>query len=124
MGLIVKELGVAGDKGQRKLRVLFDTGASVSLIRKDLAQELATLLSLPQPVRIEMGDGHLAEAREGAMLHIGIGSVTIWDAVIALDTLTEEFILGARTMQKWGIKLDTEREEILVDEDKVRRYRM
>lgn len=106
------------------MRVLFDTGASVSLIRKDLAQELATLLPLPQPLRLEMGDGHFAEAREGAMLHIKINGVTIWDAVIALDTLSEEFILGVRTMQKWGIKLDTEREEILMDEDKIRRYRM
>ena len=40
MGRIVKKLSVQGDKGEKEINVLFDSGASVSVIRKEIAEEL------------------------------------------------------------------------------------
>jgi len=49
MGLIIKKLRVFGDKGQKRVQVLFDTGASSSFVRRDIAGSLATILKLPSP---------------------------------------------------------------------------
>jgi len=46
MGVIIKDIEVEGDKGKAVLRTLFDTGASHSLIRKDKAEQLATIVPL------------------------------------------------------------------------------
>ena len=54
MGLIVKRLRVAGDKGERRLEVLFDTGAGASFIRRDVVERIATTLELPS---YTLGDG-------------------------------------------------------------------
>jgi len=57
MGVIIKDIEVEGDKGKAVLRTLFDTGASHSLIRKDKAEQLATIVPLAHPYRFRLGDG-------------------------------------------------------------------
>jgi hypothetical protein len=37
------------------------------------------------------------------------------DSFLVADDLSEEAIVGARTMQKWGIQLDPEHERVIVD---------
>ncbi len=37
MGMIVKEVKIEGDKGTAKVKALFDSGASDSILRKDVA---------------------------------------------------------------------------------------
>lgn len=41
MGVIVKELFARGERGEKRLTVLFDSGASRSLIRRDVALEIS-----------------------------------------------------------------------------------
>jgi len=55
MGTILKELEVAGDKGRARLQVLFDTGASRSLIRRDKAEPITTFFKAPIPLRFRLG---------------------------------------------------------------------
>jgi predicted aspartyl protease len=55
MGVIIKDIEVEGDKGKAVLRTLFDTGASHSLIRKDKAEQLATIVPLASPYRFPLG---------------------------------------------------------------------
>ncbi len=49
MGLVIKKLRVAGDKGERRLQVLFDTDASASFVRSDVVEKVATAVKLPFP---------------------------------------------------------------------------
>ncbi len=46
MGMIVKHLEVTGDKGKKRLRALFDTSASDSLIKKRICEEISSFISL------------------------------------------------------------------------------
>jgi len=57
MGLIVKEVEIAGDKGSKKLRALFDSGASLSSVRRSVVQEVATEVRMPKQVTFQLGDG-------------------------------------------------------------------
>jgi hypothetical protein len=49
MGVVMKELHIKGDKGEMRLSVLFDSGASDPFIRSNVAMELSTPRKLPIP---------------------------------------------------------------------------
>jgi hypothetical protein len=116
MGLIVKEVEVAGDKGAKKVKGLFDSGASLSLIRRSVVQDVATEVKMPRPVAFQLGDGEGRLTTENwAPLLITVKGIDISDNVVVVDKLAEELIIGAGTLQKWRIKLDLENDDVLID---------
>jgi len=116
MGLIVKKLRVVGDRGEKRLEVLFDTGAGASFIRRDVADRIVTSLRLPSPKTFTLGDGvGRLRVNETAILYIYIGGVEISDNFIVAPRLADEVIIGASTLQKWRIKLDLDNERVIVD---------
>ena len=116
MGLIIKKLRVAGDKGERRLQVLFDTGASVSFVRRDVVEKMATVVKLPFPETYTLGDGvGRLRVNETVVLHVFINGVRTSDNFIVAPRLSDEVIIGATTLQKWRIKLDLENEKVIVD---------
>ncbi len=116
MGLIVKKLWIAGDKGEARLAVLFDTGASASCIRSDVVGKIATTLKLPTPEIYTLGDsGGKLRVHETAVLYVYIQGVEVSDNFIVAPRLADKVIIGASTMQKWRVKLDLESEKVIVD---------
>jgi len=116
MGLIIKKLRVAGDKGERRLQILFDTGASASFVRRDVVDKMATTLKLPSPQTYTLGDGvGRLRVNETVVLYVLIGGIEISDNFIVAPRLSDEAIIGANTMQKWRIKLDLENERVIID---------
>ena len=121
MGLIIKKLRVAGDKGERRLQVLFDTGAGASFVRRDVADRIATTLELPSPKTYTLGDGvGRLRVNETAILYVYIEGVEISDNFIVAPRPADEVIIGANTMQKWRIKLDLENERVIIDKKMAR----
>ena len=115
MGLIIKKLRVAGDKGERRLQVLFDTGASASFIRRDVVDKIATTLKLPSPETYTLRDGvGKLRVNETVVLYVYIDGVRISDNFIVAPRLSDEVIIGANTLQKWRIKLDLENEKVII----------
>lgn len=116
MGLISKQLEVIGDKQKIKVQALFDTGASASFIRKDLADQIATVVRMPSPWMFILGDGK-GRVRAEHCLHVDIiiKGIRIFHQLIAVKDLGEEMIIGPDILQRWRIELNPEREDILID---------
>jgi len=115
VGLIVKKLRVAGDKGERRLEVLFDTG-SASFIRRDVGERIASILKLPSPETYTLADGAgKLRVGETAILYVYINGVRISDNFIVAPRLSEQVIVGANTLQKWRVSLDLEKEKVLIN---------
>lgn len=57
MGVIVKELEVISIQGKRRCKVVFDSGASRTLIRKDIAEQFCYIWPLPHEVTLAQADG-------------------------------------------------------------------
>jgi len=116
MGLISKQVEVIGDKRKIKIQALFDTGASASFIRKDFADQVATVVRMPSPWIFTLGDGK-GKVRAEHCLHVDIiiKGIRIFHQLIVVKDLGEEMIIGADILQRWKIKLDPEREDILID---------
>jgi len=49
MGLVRKRIKLIGSKGEKELEALFDTGATYSCIRPELAEQLAQVEPMRQP---------------------------------------------------------------------------
>lgn len=67
-------------------------------------------------------DAHYIEIEYRVMLDFYINDVLLSDEFLVVPGLSEEAIIGATTMQKWRIKLDFEREELVVDPITCGRY--
>ncbi len=116
MGLIQENTMISGDRGSVEARTLYDTGASLSFIRRDLAEKVGAPVSLPQPMRFEMGRvGEFLEVQHQIALMFEVSGIPLLDSFLVADNLSEDAIVGARTMQKWGIQLDPEHERVIVD---------
>ena len=116
MGIIVKEYTVAGNLRSDTVRVLYDTGAGASFVRRDIAQPLGDFAATASPLRFM-----LADAQEGfyvdqtvSLIVDGDGTEVMYNFYVA-DDLAEELIIGADMMQKWKISLDLDNEDIAVD---------
>jgi hypothetical protein len=119
MGLIVKPTNLTGDKGSATVQALYDTRASASFLRREIAERIATVSALPSAHRFTLGDGKdVLRVQEAVNLDITIDEVTVsFDEVtvsfnvLVVDELGEGMIIGADMLQRWKIRLDPEQEE-------------
>ena len=115
MGLIIKEQTVKGTRRSDTARVLYDSGASSSFIRRDIADIVGDTSSTVSPLQFMMADGQVISADQTINLEIEMNGITVEYRFLVLDDLPEEVIIGADLMQKWKISLDLENETVYID---------
>jgi hypothetical protein len=118
MGLINRPVTLAGSIGKLQVTALFDNGASYSCISRAAAIRIAHLEKLPEPMEFETaekGGVIKAQYRINTDFFFQDTNRRFSDELIVMDSLSEELIIGAATMQKWKIRLDFEREEVLYE---------
>lgn len=116
MAVIEKEIRIAGSKGERKVMAVFDSGASYSCIQPELASELELVLKLPEPMDFTTAkEGERLSATETTRLDFYIDSYRFSDEFMLVPGLSEPVLIGAATLQKWRLKLDFEKEEVIID---------
>ena len=114
--ILSRTLHFEGPKGTGELNALFDSGATYSLVRADLAAPLGTLEKLPRPLNAETAsEGQFLRIEHRISLDFYLNDLRLTDEFLVVPNLSEEAIIGATTMQKWKIKLDFEHEQILTD---------
>lgn len=116
MGLIYKDVLLKGDKGGKGFNALLDNGASESFIRRDLAQQIATISKLSIPREFELGKGILLVEESTPILDVEVDGFRLFWHFLVVPDLSEELIIGADFLQRWKIRLDPEKEKIIIDE--------
>lgn len=106
MGIIRQMLVVKGDKKEEKLSVLFDSGASRSLIKGDIAKELSTPKELLIQRDFTVADGHKVSCKYLCDLMVEIEGKRIGIEAFLIDDLPVPLILGALDMEAYMIKID------------------
>lgn len=116
MGMVVKRIRIRGDRGAVWVEALFDTGASKSLIRREIAVKVATPLRGATPWTFELGDGKgRLKTREMVGLTFQLKGVSIAHTFIVARHLSEQVIIGTDLMQFWKVRPDPVHEDIIVD---------
>jgi len=118
MSILEHEVTLIGSIGNRKCHALFDSEASYSIIRRDIAEILAPLDPLPDPENwifetARMGELIQAKYRVTLNFRFDDSKARFSDELIVFDECSEEVIVGATTMQKWQIKLDFREEQVI-----------
>jgi hypothetical protein len=116
MSIIKHPLLYVGSKGEKTLYTLFDSGANLSCINPDFIRDIETPVSLGRIRRLSTAsEGHYIEVKERIMLDFYINDVLLSDEFLLVPNLSEEAVIGAATLQKWRIKLDFDRDQVIVD---------
>ena len=117
MGVIFNRIKLVGSKGEKILEAMYDSGASFSFIKTDLAKKLGIIEKLPKPKEFETAENNRKIiVTERVTLDFFIEGINLSDEFFIADNLSEEVIIGAATMQKWRLKLDFEEDRVLVDQ--------
>ncbi len=116
MGMVSKRIRIQGDRGAVLAEALFDTGASKSLIRRDVALKVARLLRAPTPWTFQLGDGRgRLKSNEMVGLLFRLKGVPIAHTFIVARHLSEEVIIGTDLMEFWKVRPDPVREDVVID---------
>ena len=116
MGMVSKRIRIRGDRGIVVVNALFDTGASKSLIRRDIALKVGRLLKAPTGWTFQLGDGKgRLKTNEIVGLLFQLKGVSIIHPFVVARNLSEEVIIGTDLMQLWKIRPDPVSEDVVID---------
>ena len=116
MAVIIKRIRLMGSKDEAERDALFDSGSTYSCIHPDLAERLGTVESLPEPMEFSTAkEGEAVTAQGRVTLNFYIDEYRFSDEFMVIEKLSNGVIIGAATLQKWRLKLDFERDEVLID---------
>ena len=116
MAIIEKELRLVGSKGEREVKAIFDSGASYSCIKPELAKELGMVEPLPEPMDFGTAkEGESLSAKEAIRLNFYIDGYRFSDEFMLILNLSEPVLIGAKTLQAWRLKLNFETDEVIID---------
>lgn len=116
MSIIERTIRLEGPLGERDVTALFDSGASVSCIRPELAKELEPPIPLRIPLIVSTADKkNNMPVNEKVSLEFYIDGYRFWTEFFLVSDLSEDVIIGATTLQQWRFKLDFEKEEVIID---------
>ncbi|MDL1956853.1 MAG: retropepsin-like domain-containing protein [Candidatus Desulfofervidus auxilii] len=116
MAVILKKIKLKGSKGEVEKEAIFDSGSTYSCIHPELAKKLGTIEPLPEPMEfLTAEEGRKITAKGAVRLNFYIDKYRFSDEFMVIDNLSNGVIIGAATLQKWRLKLDFEKDEIIID---------
>ncbi len=118
MGIICKRLKIIGDKGSAEAEVLFDSGARSSVVRREVAQKVTTIVRMPTPKTFGLASNKAEMvSTEFTLMNIRIDGKDLDGRFYVLDDLRREVIIGSDFLQNWSIVLNPKNEDIKVNAD-------
>jgi len=116
MAVIERRVRLEGSKGAVRIRTIFDSGATYSCLRPDLASRLAHLEPLRGVRRFGTAKQAVGlKARFAVRLDFYLGSCRFSDEFMVIEGLADAVIIGAKTLQSWRMRLDFEHDRVLYD---------
>ena len=114
MGRITRDLKISGSKGNKFIKsALFDGGASHSFMRVDTCKAIGDLIpfkdehgkKITKPITLADGETRLL-AVGTCTFDTKVNDVDIRDEAWVVEKLGQELIIGADTLQRYGILLE------------------
>jgi predicted aspartyl protease len=96
MGIIIEEYTVTGNRGTDIVRVLYDTGASASFVRRDIAEPLGDFAASPISMEFMMADGQEKFTVDRTInLVVDVDNARLVHSFYVAEDLAEELVIGA-----------------------------
>lgn len=111
MGKIREEVELIGERGTKKIKALFDSGASRCFVKPEIIEEIGGRYTGWEPI-IKIADGKHVKVKE-----VEINSVKVLGCerpharIYALEGLPEKMLVGQDAMQELGVTLEMREEK-------------
>jgi predicted aspartyl protease len=111
---IYRSLKIRSSKGELDVRALFDTGASFTVVRKEVAEKIGHIL--PTDVKeVTLADGRTKLKVLGYIpISMILEGSPVDDIAYVIERLAEDLIIGIKVMEFYDIKLDPSTNKIVI----------
>ena len=112
---IEQEIKLVGSKCRRDVIARFDREATYSIIRRDIAEAIESIVKFPEPSRrrAPRADGYIT-VEEAIRTDFYIDIYRLSDEFLVSDAITEAMIIGVLTVRKWRLEFDFEHGKAIV----------
>jgi len=118
MGVIREKILLIGEKTDEQVETLFDSGATYSFIKKDIALKLGYISKTRIERRFKTAEnGREIVVDEKINLDFELDKEILSEEFFVTELLGIDAIIGAHTMQKYRLKLDFENDKVIVDHE-------
>jgi len=118
MGKIVDRFEFHGNRGNAIAETLMDSGAGVSVMRRDVAEKLSSHFLNLKPRTLRMVNGQQwVTVSEGAYLEVEMKGKALDGSFYVVDEMPREVIIGVDFMQRWEIRLDPKNHDFTIGVD-------
>ncbi|ADM28495.1 hypothetical protein Igag_1698 [Ignisphaera aggregans DSM 17230] len=102
MAHIYADIEVIGSRGRKTLeKILIDTGATFTVLPKEIIDEIGAIKIPVEPIEVELGDGRRIKAE---LYSIGIKFRSREGGTIAISFPGAKLVIGIRTLEDLGLK--------------------
>jgi len=99
---VYADIEVVGSKGRRMLeKALIDTGATFTVIPKNIIEEIGALKIPIDSVEVELGDGRKVKAE---LYAVGVRLGERWGGTVVVSFPEARLVIGVRTLEDLGLK--------------------
>lgn len=118
MGRIIKKFVLVADRGRTRVPVLLDSGASASILRRDVAAKIGTPQKLLRPAVFGSARRNAKMKADSVVtVQVVINGKILDGSFYVADELSREAIIGADFMQKWDMHLQPKAYQFTVGAD-------
>ncbi len=112
----VSSMFIDGKVNGKNLKLLLDTGATMTLMRPDLVCDKKRIIPTKWTLRTATGESASVYGETVANFHIGS---TTFDHQVLVADIEEAVILGMDVMAKYGFKLDLKKRTLKIEDEDV-----
>lgn len=114
----VADIVISANGSRRKIRALFDTGATINYLRPELAEGFPGHAIASKPLVVGLG-GKKHVLKELVLLTVTIGRHEMAaQGFYVADLKKFDAIVGAFFMEQWGVKLDPAGKKLIIKRDR------
>ncbi len=112
MSVMYKRSKIEGNKLGTTVNALFDSGASHSFIREDIAKKIGDIIVFEKTRFTTASRDRPIYVNKRAIINFYINGAFFSDEFWVTHEIEDEMIIGAKTLQSYRFKIDFEKEEI------------
>ena len=115
----VKDIIISSDGKRRRVRALFDSGATINYLKPEIARVFPGHSTVTDPLTVGLG-GRRHIIREVVPLTVRIEKHKMPLQIFHVADLKKfDAVIGAFFMEQWGVALDPKRKQLVIKRDRL-----
>lgn len=111
MGIIERSVEVSGQR-KKRIKALFDSGSSFSIIKKSIIKEIGYLKIGRTNIKLQLGNGQIMKVSQYVILGVKLNKNEYFHKFLIAE-IPEQMIIGVDFLQEFGHTLEFKNDKII-----------